>query len=188
MPNNGALYKLFEAVYVPSLLNKWVRPAVMVVFFGWLCSSLAVIPHIDVGLDQEQSVPADSPVQKYFSVCNRPIHTISFMEKSDLQLIDNLILQYLKNYLSVGPPVYFVVTEGLDYSDVDTQNMICSGLYCNSDSLLLQLYSASKTPSRTYIAKPSTSWIDDYMSWLDVKGCCFESKANGSFCPHSKRE
>lgn len=160
VPNNGALYKLFEAVYVPMLLNKWVRPAVMVVFFGWLCSSLAIIPHIDVGLDQEQSVPADSPVQKYFS--------------------------YLKNYLSVGPPVYFVVTEGLDYSDYDTQNMICSGLYCNPDSLLLQLYSASKTPSRTYIARPSASWIDDYMSWLDIKGCCYESKANGSFCPHTK--
>ncbi|XP_034244049.1 NPC intracellular cholesterol transporter 1 isoform X2 [Thrips palmi] len=160
VPNNGALYKLFEAAYVPMLLNKWMRPAVMVIFFGWLCSSLAVIPHIDVGLDQEQSVPADSPVQKYFS--------------------------YLKNYLSVGPPVYFVVTEGLDYSDVDTQNMICSGLYCNPDSLLLQLYSASRTPSRTYIAKPSASWIDDYMSWLDIKDCCYESKANGSFCPHSK--
>lgn len=66
--NNGALYKLFEAVYVPVLLNKWVRPLVVVTFFAWICSSLAVIPHIDVGLDQEQTFPDDSPVQKYFSV------------------------------------------------------------------------------------------------------------------------
>ncbi|XP_026286782.1 NPC intracellular cholesterol transporter 1 isoform X2 [Frankliniella occidentalis] len=160
-PNNGALYKLFEVAYVPMLLNKWVRPFVMVVFFGWLCSSLAVIPHIDVGLDQEQSVPDDSPVQKYFL--------------------------YLKNYLSVGPPVYFVVTDGLDYSDPKTQNMICSGLTCDKDSLLTQLYSASQTPSRTYISRPPSSWIDDYMSWLDIPGCCKESKVNGSFCPHTSR-
>lgn len=86
MPTNGALYKLFEACYVPMLLNKWVRPAVMVVFFGWLCSSLAVIPHIDVGLDQEQSVPADSPVQKYFSVCDGS-EPLSVTERSIFQLL-----------------------------------------------------------------------------------------------------
>ena len=146
---NGALYKLFEAVYVPLLLNKWVRPVVVVGFFAWICTSLAVIPHVDVGLDQEQSVPADSPVQKYFSVSIQ----LSMKMALDLKALpfnqmNVCVLQYLKNYLSVGPPVYFVVTEGLDYSDVSTQNVICSGLYCNKDSLLTQLYSASQNPSR----------------------------------------
>lgn len=79
--SNGCLYKLFEAVYVPMLLSKWVRPVVMVGFFAWICTSLAVIPHIDVGLNQEQSVPADSPVQKYFLV--RKCHSFGFLSTAD---------------------------------------------------------------------------------------------------------
>lgn len=65
---DGILYKIFKAAYVPLLLQKWVRAAVMIVFFGWLCSSIAVIPHIEIGLDQELSMPEDSFVLKYFKV------------------------------------------------------------------------------------------------------------------------
>lgn len=61
-------------------MNKGIRCAVMVVFFGWLCSSLAVAPHIEIGLDQELSVPEDSFVLKYF--------------------------QALKAYLSIGKKQY----------------------------------------------------------------------------------
>jgi len=64
----GVLYKFFESVYVPGLLNKRVRPVIMVGFFGWLCLSLSVIPKIDVGLDQEKTMPDDSYVLKYFTV------------------------------------------------------------------------------------------------------------------------
>lgn len=65
---DGILYKIFKVAYVPLLLQKWVRAAVMIVFFGWLCSSIAVIPHIEIGLDQELSMPEDSFVLKYFKV------------------------------------------------------------------------------------------------------------------------
>lgn len=67
---NGILYKLFKIVYVPLLLKKWVRAFVMLVFFGWICSSIAVVPHIEIGLDQELSMPEDSFVLKYFKVSN----------------------------------------------------------------------------------------------------------------------
>ena len=40
----------------------------VIIFFGWLCSSLAVIPKIEIGLDQEVSMPEDSFVLKYFKV------------------------------------------------------------------------------------------------------------------------
>ena len=30
----------------------------------------------------------------------------------------------MKKYLHVGPPVYFVITEGYNYSDVDNQNKV----------------------------------------------------------------
>lgn len=48
--------------------------------------------------------------------------------------------QYLNKYLNIGPPVYFVVTDGLDYSDKDTQNMVCGTRFCNPDSIAMQLY------------------------------------------------
>jgi hypothetical protein len=68
-PNSeGILYKLFKVLYVPLLMKSVVRAVVMVVFFGWVCASVAVIPHIEIGLDQELSMSEDSYVYKYFKV------------------------------------------------------------------------------------------------------------------------
>ena len=88
----------------------------MLVFIAWLCSSMVLIPHIEIGLDQEVAMPTDSFVIKY--------------------------LNFLKSYLAVGPPVYFVLNNtaiasgrGLDLSQLDNQNKICGSQGCNSDSL-----------------------------------------------------
>lgn len=128
-----------------------------VVFFGWLCSSIAVAPKIDVGLDQELSMPEDSFVLRYF--------------------------QFIQRYLSIGPPVYFVAT-GLNYSNTKEQNLICGGQYCNDDSLSTQIFIASKSPNYTYIARPASSWLDDYFDWTSSSTCCRYFPNNGSFCPH----
>ncbi|XP_071876116.1 Niemann-Pick type C-1a isoform X6 [Bombus fervidus] len=156
---NGILYKLFKVVYVPLLLKKWVRAFVMIVFFGWICSSIAVVPHIEIGLDQELSMPEDSFVLKYF--------------------------KFLNNYLSIGPPMYFVVKEGLNYSNKDIQNLVCGGQYCNNDSVSTQIFIASKQSNRTYIAKPASSWLDDYIDWSQLSMCCKYFVSNDSFCPHT---
>ncbi|XP_060815207.1 NPC intracellular cholesterol transporter 1 isoform X5 [Bombus pascuorum] len=156
---NGILYKLFKVVYVPLLLKKWVRAFVMIVFFGWICSSIAVVPHIEIGLDQELSMPEDSFVLKYF--------------------------KFLNNYLSIGPPMYFVVKEGLNYSNKDVQNLVCGGQYCNNDSVSTQIFIASKQSNRTYIAKPASSWLDDYIDWSQLSMCCKYFVSNDSFCPHT---
>jgi len=37
---------------------------------------------------------------------------------------------------------------------------------------------------RTYIAKPASSWIDDYFDWSQSDACC-KMYSNGSFCPHA---
>lgn len=66
----GPLYKLFQHAYAPFLMSKPIRAVVCVVFFGWLCASIAVAPNIDVGLDQELSMPEDSYMLKYFQVIN----------------------------------------------------------------------------------------------------------------------
>jgi hypothetical protein len=49
--------------------------------------------------------------------------------------------------------VYFVATSGLNYSKPNVQNALCGGLYCNTDSLMTQIYSASKRPERYYKKK-----------------------------------
>lgn len=64
----GMLYRIFKTVYVPLLMKKWTRVVVIIGFFGWLCSSIAIIPHVEIGLDQELSMPEDSHVLKYFKV------------------------------------------------------------------------------------------------------------------------
>ena len=43
------LFKLFEHIYAPFLLKKWIRAAVVIIFFGWACSSIAVVPKIEIG-------------------------------------------------------------------------------------------------------------------------------------------
>ncbi|XP_049770366.1 NPC intracellular cholesterol transporter 1-like isoform X1 [Schistocerca cancellata] len=157
----GILYKFFKVLYVPLLMHKVVRALVMVVFFGWLCASIAVIPHVDVGLDQELSMPQDSYVLKYF--------------------------KNLKEFLSMGPPVYFVVVpkgEAADFSQPEMQNAICGGQNCHQDSLVTQVFTASRRPRSSYLAKPPSSWLDDYFDWSGAEKCCQFRPENGSFCPH----
>ncbi|XP_045477645.1 NPC intracellular cholesterol transporter 1 isoform X2 [Harmonia axyridis] len=157
---DGLLYTFFKSIYTPLLMKKYVRVSVVIIFFGWVCSSLAVIPDIEIGLDQELSMPEDSFVLKYF--------------------------QFLNSYLSIGPPVYFVLKKGLNFTESKTQNSICGGMYCDTDSLITQLFVASKIPETTYIAKPSSSWLDDYFDWSESNDCCRMTK-DGDFCPHTKK-
>ncbi|KAK7065979.1 NPC intracellular cholesterol transporter 1, partial [Halocaridina rubra] len=150
------LHKLFETTYAPFLMRPWVRAVVVVVFMFWLCSSVAMVPHIEVGLEEELSMPDDSYVLKYF--------------------------EYLEKYGCVGVPVYFVLKHGYNFTDYDMQNKICSHLGCNKDALLIQLKLASQIPNSTYIAVPSSAWIDDYFEWsMEDKYCC-RLDDNGEFC------
>ncbi|KAL1139914.1 hypothetical protein AAG570_006891, partial [Ranatra chinensis] len=156
--SEGLLYRLFKSLYVPFLMHRITRPVVMVVFFGWLCISISSLPYIDIGLDQELSMPEDSYVHKYFT--------------------------YIREFLSIGPPVYFVVTSGLNVSDINVQSLLCGGKRCNIDSLTAQIYMASKQSNVTYIGRPSSSWIDDYFDWSSTIGCCKYFPGNESYCPH----
>lgn len=53
----------------------------------------------------------------------------------------------MKQYLSTGPPVYFVVTDGLNLTENTDQNFLCSGIHCDSYSVTNQIHRASKTPN-----------------------------------------
>ncbi|XP_068736144.1 NPC intracellular cholesterol transporter 1-like isoform X1 [Montipora capricornis] len=135
--------------FAEVLLSDIVRPIVMAFFVGLLFFSIAVTPKVDVGLDQELALPADSYVLKWF--------------------------RDMKDYLHVGPPVYFVVNEGYDYEHKVGQNKICGSSGCLSDSLVQQIFLASLSPDQTKIAMTASSWLDDYFSWIEPNGpdsCC----------------
>ena len=69
----GLLLWFFKHTYAPVLMSKWVRPSVLTIFFGWLCFSLATVNKIEIGLDQELSMPDDSFVLTYFKYLNQQI-------------------------------------------------------------------------------------------------------------------
>lgn len=149
----GMLYKLFKHLYAPFLMKKWIRASVVVIFFAWLCSSLAVIPKIEIGLDQEISMPDDSFVLKYF--------------------------KFLNEFLSVGPPFYIVVNSTnlkFDFALPETRNKICGASECNVDSLVNTVALWAKVANTTYVASPAFSWIDDYPAFLKSEERCCQFK------------
>lgn len=53
----------------------------------------------------------------------------------------------MKRYLSTGPPVYFVVTDGLNLTEDIDQNLLCGGIHCDPYSITNQIHRASKLPN-----------------------------------------
>lgn len=73
----------------------------------------------------------------------------------------------------------------MNYTDQDVQRKLCGGLGCDTDSLVTQIYLASKNKSRSYIATTPASWIDDYLDWFRIAPCCQVDMDSGEFCPAS---
>ncbi|XP_011504238.1 PREDICTED: Niemann-Pick C1 protein-like [Ceratosolen solmsi marchali] len=158
--NVGLVNLFFERIYTPVIMVKPIRIFILVIFIVGLTTSAIIIPNIEIGLDQQLSMPVDSYVYKYF--------------------------QYMQDLLSMGPPMYFVVTKGLNYSNYDVQNAISGASGCNDDSLYMQIFSAANRSNETYISKPASSWLDDYYDWSTIHGCCKYFLNNNSFCPHNE--
>jgi Niemann-Pick C1 protein len=158
------LHRFFECAYTPSLLNNYVRASVVILFIGFFFACIALCDKLKVGLDQRLAMPSDSYIIKYFDG--------------------------IQKHLSVGPPVYFVVKDGYNYSNVDTLRQLCGASQCESNSLQSLISSASFFPKETYIAQSSVNWIDDYMEWLSAQPpaatCCYVFKNTTNFCDYKK--
>lgn len=68
MKKQHFVHSIFQKFYVPILMKKFIRPLVVLMFTAWLCTSIVVIPKIDVGLEVELTMTDDSYVLKYFKV------------------------------------------------------------------------------------------------------------------------
>ncbi|CAL4059784.1 unnamed protein product, partial [Meganyctiphanes norvegica] len=153
-------FALFEE-YARFILTDLVRYFVVLLFTGILFASVWCIPFLGVGLEQDISMPKDSFVLDYFKVLN--------------------------DYLSVGPPVYFVIKDGYNYTDFDEQNLICASAGCRDDSVLSQIFISSKIPNYTYIGSGASSWLEAYLQWIEPSSSQIEATAccrideNGNF-------
>ncbi|CAF0888633.1 unnamed protein product [Adineta steineri] len=155
----GFLFHIFKQYYAPFIMSDYIRPLVIFVFFTWLATSIALIPYVKIGLEQNIAMPKDSYMIDYFSS--------------------------LKQYFAVGPPVYFIIKPGINYGHINASNMICSSAGCSSQSIANQLGIASLYPTETRLAQIGTTWLDDYYDWLRHRGstpCCRLYKETNEFC------
>ncbi|XP_044253215.1 NPC intracellular cholesterol transporter 1 homolog 1b-like [Tribolium madens] len=155
----GIVYKIWKTNITPLIMNFPVRCIVLLLFVIWLCVSIAVIPSLELGLDQQLSMPEDSHVLKYFN--------------------------FMNDLMGIGPPVYWVTKGKVDYSLPEYQARMCGGIFCESNSISTQIYRAYTQSNLTTIATEASSWIDDFRDWANATGCCFYFKENGTFCPHT---
>ncbi|XP_062836513.1 NPC intracellular cholesterol transporter 1 [Anolis carolinensis] len=155
--SESMLFLFFKNIYSPFLLKDWLRPIVISIFVGVLSFSIAVMNKVEIGLDQRLSMPDDSYVLEYFNSLSRFVHS--------------------------GPPVYFVLEEGHNYTTLDGQNMVCGGMGCNNNSLVQQLFDAAEISSYTRVGYPPSSWLDDYFDWVKPQSsCCRVYNATEQFC------
>lgn len=151
----GWLQRFIRKVYAPSLLDKKVKTFVMVFFASLFAAGIALIPKVQLGLDQRIAIPSDSYMIEYFN---------------DLYA-----------YFGSGPPVYFV-TRNLNATERHHQQQICGRFTtCDEYSLSYILEQESKRPDVSYINSATASWIDDFFYWLNpISDCCKDE--NGDTC------
>lgn len=146
----GALQSYIRRSYAPSLLGKKTKVAIMTIFLGLFTAGLALLPTIELGLDQRIAIPSDSYLISYFND--------------------------LYDYFDAGPPVYFVTRE-TNFTQRHHQQEICGRFStCGDFSLANILEGERKRHEVSYIADATASWIDDYFQWLNpsLEECCVD--------------
>lgn len=148
--HESMLQRFIQKRYAPALLKKGVKTLVFVVFGGLFAAAIALMPYIELGLDQRVAIPDGSYLIPYFN---------------DLYA-----------YFDSGPPVYFV-TKGLNATQRQHQKELCSRFpSCQLTSVTGILEQERKRTNVSFIASPTASWIDDFFLWLnpDFENCCVE--------------
>ncbi|XP_053207752.1 NPC intracellular cholesterol transporter 1-like [Panonychus citri] len=153
--NGGVIHSFFHEIYSPLLLKDTSRYIVLLIFGGWFCSSIICLDRIHIGLEQEVLLPDDSYMNDFFA--------------------------FYKDYLHVGPPVYFMITDGYNYSNPVAQNRLCGDSTCDRDSILKILSHFASETQTSYLASRPSFWLTDYNQYLRGDTCC-KKYENGSQC------
>ncbi|XP_068130864.1 NPC1-like intracellular cholesterol transporter 1 [Hyperolius riggenbachi] len=154
--SEGLLVAFMKKVYCPVLLNSFSRVVVMLLFIVLFCCGTYFMMYSRVGLNQELSVPLDSYIIDY--------------------------LRNLTEYFEVGVPTYFVTKPGYNFSTIAGINGICSSAGCDNNSMTQKIQYATDFPDRSYLAIPASSWVDDFVDWLNPSSTCCRRLLNGTFC------
>ncbi|MGH0183832.1 UNVERIFIED_CONTAM: hypothetical protein FKN15_012859 [Acipenser sinensis] len=105
-------------------------------------------------------------------------------------IVDSYMLDYFKylyKYFEVGMPTYFVTTRGYNFSSIEGMNGVCSSVGCNNNSMTQKIQYATTFPKESFLAIPASSWVDDFIDWLNpISKCCrlhSFGPQQGKFCP-----
>lgn len=147
------IQRFIRRTYAPALLGKKTKATIATVFLGLFVAGLALLPYVQLGLDQRIALPSDSYMIDYFND--------------------------LAQYFEAGPPVYFV-TRNLNLTEQPNQRGVCGRFStCHQHSLTSLIEIERKRPELSYIADPAASWVDDFFIWLNPvsnKDCCVDPK------------
>uniref|UniRef100_A0A4W3I1X9 NPC1 like intracellular cholesterol transporter 1 n=1 Tax=Callorhinchus milii TaxID=7868 RepID=A0A4W3I1X9_CALMI len=87
----------------------------------------------------------------------------------------------------MGTPVYFVTTAGYNFSSIAGMNGVCSSVGCDNNSLTQKIQYATDFPQQSFMAISASSWLDDFIDWLNPNSRCCRLHAfgpnKGEFCP-----
>lgn len=149
------LQVFIKNTYSTAILAKKAKVAIVTVFLGIFAAALALLPTMQIGLDQRVAIPDGSYLIPYFND--------------------------MYDYFGVGPPVYFVARETNVAQRTEQQELCSRFTSCQQLSLTNTLEMERRRPNVSYIASPTASWIDDFFLWLNpaYETCCVE---RGSAC------
>jgi len=145
-----ALQVFIRRTYAPFILGRRAKMVIVALFLTLFTACIALLPTIELGLDQRIAIPDGSYLIPYFND--------------------------LYDYFESGPPVYFVTRE-LNVTDRVHQRQLCGRFStCDEFSLSNILEQESKRPKTSYIASATASWVDDFMLWLNpaLETCCYD--------------
>ncbi|KAK5113411.1 hypothetical protein LTR62_003511 [Meristemomyces frigidus] len=152
LEEEGWLSRFIRKTYAPAILGDRARVAIITIFLGIFTVGLALLPTLELGLDQRIALPQDSHLISYFND--------------------------LYDYFGAGPPTYFV-TQNVNATARHEQQELCGRFgTCEAFSLANILEQERKRPEVSFIADATASWVDDFLGWLNpqLEECCVDPK------------